>query len=94
MNRDTVKAFALFTQVTISMLVPVFICFFAGRAADRLFGFEGVFLIIFTLVGILAGFRSVYMLVRGFFKDKDTYIDMNKIKEELQKKDEVIVDDK
>ena len=78
MNKDSTKAIALFTQVAVSMLVPIFICFFAGRTIDRLLGTEGIFL------GILAGFRSVYMLVRGFYKGKDTYIDMNKIKHELR----------
>ncbi len=84
MNKDSTKAIALFTQVAVSMLVPIFICFFAGRAIDRLLGTEGIFLIILTVLGILAGFRSVYMLVRGFYKGKDTYIDMNKIKRELK----------
>lgn len=87
MNKDSAKAIALFTQVAVSMLVPIFICFFAGRTIDRLIGTEGIFLIILTVLGILAGFRSVYMLVRGFYKDKDTYVDMNKIKEDLLKDD-------
>lgn len=90
MNRDVSKALALFTQVSISMLVPVFICFFVGRAIDRLLGINGIFLIIFTVIGILAGFRSVYMLVRSFFKDKDTYVDINKIKSEMTKDKENI----
>lgn len=88
MNKESTKAIALFTQVAVSMLVPIFICFFVGRAIDSFFNTGGIFLIIFTVVGILAGFRSVYMLVRGFYKDKDTYIDMNKIKEELLKEEE------
>lgn len=94
MGRDVLRSLALFTQVSISMLVPVFICFFAGRAVDRLLGVKGIFLLIFTAAGILAGFRSVYMLVRGFFKDRDTYIDMNKIKNELMKKGEEDENDK
>ncbi len=88
MNKDVSKALALFTQVAISMLVPIFICFFIGRAIDSFLGINGIFLIIFTVMGILAGFRSVYMLVKSFFKDKDTYVDMNKIKSELMKNQE------
>ena len=90
MNRDVSRALVLFTQVAISMLVPVFICFFIGKAIDSLLGINGIFLVIFTVIGILAGFRSVYMLVRSFFKDKDTYVDMNKIKSELMKDKENI----
>lgn len=90
MNKDVPKAFALFTQVAISMLVPIFLCFFIGRAVDRILGVNGIFLIIFTVMGILAGFRSVYMIVKSFFKDKDTYVDMNKIKRDIMKGDENI----
>ncbi len=88
MNNDISKALALFTQIAITMLVPIFICFFIGNGIDKLLDINGVFLIIFTVIGIMAGFRSVYMLVRGFFKDKDTYVDMNKIKAELRKQAE------
>lgn len=93
MNKESTKALALFTQVAISMLVPIFLCFFIGYGIDRFFDTNGIFLIIFTVLGILAGFRSVYMLVRGFYKDKDTYIDMNKIKEDLQKEAEKDLED-
>lgn len=85
MNKDISKALALFTQIAVSMLVPIFICFFIGKGIDRLLGINGIFLIIFTVLGIMAGFRSIYVLVKGFYKDKDTYVDMNKIKEELRK---------
>ncbi|MDO4299873.1 MAG: AtpZ/AtpI family protein [Clostridia bacterium] len=85
MNRESTKALALFTQIAVSMIVPIFLCFFAGYAIDRVFGINGIFLIIFTIIGVMAGFRSVYVLVKDFYKDKDTYIDMNKIKADLQK---------
>lgn len=85
MNKESTKALALFTQIAISMLVPIFICFFVGYGIDKLVGTQAIFLIIFTVVGVLAGFRSVYVLVQSFFKDKDTFVDMNKIKSELQK---------
>ena len=78
MNKDIAKALALFTQIAISMLVPIFICFFVGNAIDKVFNIKGIFLIIFTVLGILAGFRSVYV----FFKDKDSYVDINKFKED------------
>lgn len=89
MNKDSTKALALFSQIAVSMIVPIFICFFIGKAIDGLLGINGIFLIIFTILGIMAGFRSVYVLVKGFYKDKDTYIDMNKIKEELKKENDI-----
>ncbi|MDO5388350.1 MAG: AtpZ/AtpI family protein, partial [Clostridia bacterium] len=83
MNREISKALALFTQISVSMVVPIFICFFIGRTLDRLLNINGIFLIIFTVMGIMAGFRSVYVLVRGFYKGKDTYVDIEKIKNHL-----------
>lgn len=94
MNKESTKALALFTQIAVSMLVPIFICFFIGYAIDNVFKINGIFLIIFTIIGVLAGFRSVYVLVKGFYKDKDTYIDMNKIKADLQKESGEDKDDK
>lgn len=88
MNKDSTKALALFTQIAVSMLVPIFLCFFIGYAIDGIFNINGIFLILFTIVGVLAGFRSVYVLVKGFYEGKDTYVDMNKIKEELKREAE------
>lgn len=92
MNKDVTKALALFTQIAVSMIVPIFLCFFVGKAIDGVFRTNGIFLVVFTILGILAGFRSVYMLVKGFFKGKDTYVDMNKIKEELRKENNKVND--
>lgn len=84
MNRESTKALALFTQIAISMLVPIFLCFFIGKAIDNIFDINGIFLIVFTIIGVMAGFRSVYVLVKGFYKDKDTYVDINKIKDNFK----------
>ena len=35
MNKDIAKALALFTQIAISMLVPIFICFFVGNVLTK-----------------------------------------------------------
>ena len=85
-SKDTTKALALFTQLAISMIVPIFICLFIGKWLDSLFHTGGIFLIIFLILGIGAGFRSIYYLVRGFWKDKDSYIDMNEIKKQTAKR--------
>ena len=87
-SKDTTKALALFTQLAISMIVPIFICLFIGKWLDSFFHTGGIFLIIFLILGIGAGFRSIYYLVKGFWKDKDSYIDMNEIKNRLQNEEE------
>lgn len=87
-TKDTTKALALFTQLAISMIVPIFLCLLIGRWLDGIFHTGGILLIIFLVLGIGAGFRSIYYLVRGFWKDKDSYIDMNDIKKKLQDEDD------
>ena len=88
MNKESTRALALFTQIAISMLVPIFLCFFIGKAIDSIFDINGIFLIVFTIIGVLAGFRSVYVLVEGFYKDKDNYVDINEIKDNLRNESE------
>ncbi len=83
-TKESSKALALFTQLAISMIVPIFLCLLLGRWLDNIFHTGGILLIIFLILGIAAGFRSIYYLVRSFWKDKDSYIDMNEIKNRLQ----------
>lgn len=87
-TKESGKALALFTQIAISMIVPIFLCLLIGRWLDGLFHTGGILLIIFLILGIGAGFRSIYYLVRGFWKDKDTYTDMNEIKKRLQNEED------
>lgn len=71
MGKEIAKALSLLTQIGISMLVPIVICFFIGSFIDKLFDTAPVFMIIFVLLGIGGGFRSVYMLTRDFYEGKD-----------------------
>ena len=49
MNRDISKALALFSQIAISIIVPILICLFIGNKLDKVFGLNGIFLIIFII---------------------------------------------
>lgn len=82
MNKDTTKAWSLILQIGISMLVPIFMCLFIGIWLDKIFDTKPIIMIVFILLGIGAGFRSVYVLTKSFYKDKDTYIDVNKYKKD------------
>ncbi len=86
MNRESVKAWSLILQIGISMLVPIFICIFLGIWLDKIFDTKPVIMIIFIIIGVGAGFRSVYVLTRDFYKDKDTYIDIEKYKDKNKDK--------
>lgn len=85
MNRESAKAWSLILQLAISMLVPIFICLFGGIWLDKVTGLKPLFLIIGIILGVGAGFRSVYVLTQDFFKNKDTYINMDKYKNKDKK---------
>ena len=61
-KKSVYTTFALVSQLGISMIVPVFLCTFVGVKLDE--KFSTALTIPFIIVGVLAGFRNVYVLVR------------------------------
>lgn len=59
-------SFMMVSQVGITMIVPIFLCVYLGMKLDGWFGTEYLF-IIFVLIGVLAAFRNVYLLMRKFY---------------------------
>jgi F0F1-type ATP synthase assembly protein I len=65
------RSLAVITQFGINMLVPIFMCSFAGLFIDRKFGTSCWFVVLF-FVGALAGFRNIYILAKKIYEgDKD-----------------------
>ena len=50
----------LIMQLGLSMAGSVVLCFFIGRQIDRWLGTNGVFLIIFTILGVIGGAYLAY----------------------------------
>ncbi|MGN0156978.1 MAG: AtpZ/AtpI family protein [Lachnospiraceae bacterium] len=69
-NKDVYRILTLFTQFTINMLVPIFLCSFAGWFIDDKAG-TACFFVIFFFIGALAGFRNVYILARKIYMNND-----------------------
>ncbi len=70
MNRDTnqiLRMLYLITQVGVTMLVTIFLCIAMGMAIDNFFGTE--LLVWFIVLGVISGFRSVFILIRGYIGD-------------------------
>lgn len=65
-DRSVYKALTFFSQFTINMLVPIFMCSAAGYALDRWLGTSYLFVILF-FIGALAGFRNVFLLARRVY---------------------------
>ncbi len=70
-NKSSVaKGILMISQIGISMLVPIFLCVFAGSKLDDLLGTNYITLIAIVL-GIMAAFRNIYLMTKSFYaKDK------------------------
>lgn len=65
-----VRSFMMISQISISMLVPIFLCLFFGIKLNE--WLETVYFVpIFLFLGMGAAVRNVYQLTRSFYaKDK------------------------
>lgn len=69
--KEIMKALSLLTQIGISMFVPIFLCIIIGSWIDKLCGTDIIFLVIFTVLGVGAAFRTLYMLTAKMNKKDD-----------------------
>ena len=74
-----IKSLSKISQVGITMVVTIGICFFIGKWLDKKLGTDIIFLAIFTLLGIGAGFRNVYIMIMKEYKEEE--------KKEIQQRD-------
>ena len=65
-DRNVYKALTFFSQFTINMLVPIFMCSVVGYLLDNRLG-TGYFFIILFFIGALAGFRNVFVLAKRVY---------------------------
>lgn len=73
-GKSVYHALTMITQFGINMLVPIFLCSFAGIYLDKKLG-TSFFMVVFFFVGALAGFRNVYLFARRIYSmknEKDT----------------------
>ena len=68
-DKSVYRSLSLITQFGINMLVPIFLCSFAGIYIDRKFG-TSYWMIILFFVGALAGARNIYLLARRIYGPK------------------------
>lgn len=62
-NRQIFRSLALLTQLGLSVMVPVFLCIFAGRWIDSRFGTNWT--LVFLFLGFLAGISCAWRLAAG-----------------------------
>ena len=66
-NKSVYRSLAVITQFGINMLVPIFLCSFAGLFLDRRLGTAFWFVLLF-FVGALAGFRNIHILAKKIYE--------------------------
>lgn len=71
-NRENFKLLTYISQFAINMLVPIFLCSFAGYYIDEYFGTSIWFIILF-FVGAFAGARNIYILAQKSYKKKERF---------------------
>ena len=59
-NRVWIENLSIVTQLGLTMAGCIFFCFFVGRYLDKLLGTKGVFVAIFTILGVIGGGVVVY----------------------------------
>ena len=72
---DFLSNLALVSQIGIMMALPIISCIWIGSIIDKKLGTNVLFLAIFTVLGVGASFRNLYMLAMkktGKRKDEDT----------------------
>lgn len=73
-RKNVYHALTMITQFGINMLVPIFLCSFAGIYIDKWLG-TSCWMVILFFVGALAGFRNVYIFAKKIYSiksEKDT----------------------
>jgi len=62
-HRNALAAISLVTEIGITMVVNVLVGFFIGMYLDRWLNTTFLFLLIGVILGMMSGFRIVYLLI-------------------------------
>jgi len=77
MDKDIRKSaiqMAYASSIGIAMVLAIFGCLMLGVYLDRKFDSGNVFTFLFLLIGIAAGFRNLYLLIKRNFPDEESVI--------------------
>ncbi len=66
MNKDIRKSLMMVSQISISLLVPIFLCLFLGVYLNELCS-TIYFVPVFLLLGIGAAIRNIYYLTKSLY---------------------------
>lgn len=72
--RNSVMQLAAASSVGIAMVLAIFGCLYVGIYLDRKFNTGNVFTVIFLFMGVAAGFRNLYVLIKRYFPNEEPII--------------------
>ena len=70
-QNSVIEAFSMIGQFGINMIVPIFLCSFAGLFIDRKFGTGWAFIAGFFF-GAIVGGRNVYIFAKDIMKSQSS----------------------
>ncbi|MCK4738694.1 MAG: AtpZ/AtpI family protein [Deltaproteobacteria bacterium] len=71
-NKTDLKAFAALSTMGIAMVLTTLLGLLTGYYFDKWFGTTPLFLIVFLILGIIAGFKNLFVTVKRYGLDTDT----------------------
>ena len=77
MDKDTQKyamQMAFASTISTAMILAVVGCLLIGSYLDRKFDSGNVFTVVFLFMGLAAGFRNIYVLIKNNFTDEEQII--------------------
>jgi len=69
-NRPWMENLHIVMQIGLTMAGCIVFCFFLGRYLDRWLGTRGVFVTIFTILGVIGGANTTYRQIMKTIKDE------------------------
>ena len=73
-TRKYAMQMAFASTIGIAMILAILGCLLLGVYLDRKFDSGNVFTVIFLIIGISAGFRNIYVLIKKNFKNEEQII--------------------
>ena len=64
MDKEFIKQIARMSSIGLNLIISVLIGVFIGMELDKYFGFEFLFLAIFSILGFAAGIYEIYKAVK------------------------------
>jgi F0F1-type ATP synthase assembly protein I len=71
-NRPWMENLTITMQLGLTMAGCIFFCFFVGRWIDKWLGTKGIFVSIFTILGVVGGGVVAYRQIMETIEVKDT----------------------